>query len=95
MPPTSYLSKTLRKVSLLSTPLIGIISEETSPRFPKSIGKAVLAVIEKSHLSRLLDRIPMKQLTPKAVNTRASLLAHMELTTARGYSSNKEVSHDV
>ena len=56
----------------------------------RAMGKAVLAYFSEPDLSRFLDRIPMKKLTPKTLDTKKSLLADLEVTRNRGYSVNNE-----
>lgn len=56
----------------------------------RAMGKAVLAHISESDLSRFLDRMPMKKLTPKTLDGREVLLADLNLTRDRGYSINNE-----
>jgi IclR family pca regulon transcriptional regulator len=56
----------------------------------RAMGKAVLAHIGESDLSRFLDRMPMKKLTPNTLDRREVLLADLNLTRERGYSINNE-----
>jgi IclR family pca regulon transcriptional regulator len=56
----------------------------------RAMGKAVLAHINDSDLSRFLDRMPLKKLTPKTLDKRETLLADLELIRNRGYSINNE-----
>jgi IclR family pca regulon transcriptional regulator len=58
--------------------------------YARALGKAVLAHISESDLSRYLDRMPMKMLTPKTLVRREVLLADLNLTRDRGYSINNE-----
>jgi DNA-binding IclR family transcriptional regulator len=64
-----------------------LVMEELHAR---AMGKAVLAYINDSDLSRFLDQMPMKKLTPKTLDRRETLLADLELTRNRGYSINDE-----
>lgn len=58
--------------------------------YARALGKAVLAHISESDLSRYLDGITMKMLTPKTLVGREVLFADLNLTRGRGYSINNE-----
>ena len=64
-----------------------VIMEEL---YARAMGKAVLASIDPAELSQILDKLPIKKLTPNTLAEKQAILHDIQETQLRGYSVNNE-----
>jgi IclR family pca regulon transcriptional regulator len=58
--------------------------------YARAMGKAILAKLDPAELSKILEEIQIKKLTPSTVLDKKEILKDIELTRNRGYSINNE-----
>ena len=58
--------------------------------YARAMGKAILAKLDPAELSKIIEEIQTKKLTPSTVLDKEEILKDVELTRNRGYSINNE-----
>ena len=66
---------------------------QIEPAHATSIGKAMLATLDREELLRRYARVVVTQVTPQTVSSMVELLAEISRTKARGWSRNREEMH--
>jgi DNA-binding IclR family transcriptional regulator len=64
-----------------------VIMEEL---YARAMGKAILANLDPAEVSKILDEIQLRKLTPNSLVDKEEIIKDIELTRIRGYSINNE-----